>query len=41
MRRIAATAGGMLAMLMIGADQAAGQASRTIVTRDAFVSRIG
>jgi hypothetical protein len=41
MRRIAATAGGMLAMLTIGADQAAGQASRTIVTRDAFVSRIG
>jgi len=41
MRRIAATAGGMLALLTIGADQAAGQSSRTIVTRDAFVSRIG
>jgi hypothetical protein len=41
MRRIAATAGGMLALLTIGADDAVGQASRTIVTHDAFVSRIG
>ena len=41
MRRIAATAGGMLALLAVAAAPAAGQSSRTIVTEDAFVTRIG
>jgi hypothetical protein len=41
MRRIAATAGGMLALLAVAATPAAGQSSSTIVTGDASVTRIG
>jgi hypothetical protein len=41
MRRITATAGGMLALLAVAAAPAAGQSPRTIATEDAFVTRIG
>jgi hypothetical protein len=40
MRRLTATAGGMLALLAVAAAPAAGQ-SPTIATEDAFVTRIG
>ncbi len=41
MRRIAATAGGMLVLLAVAAAPAAGQSPSTIVTGDASVTRIG
>jgi hypothetical protein len=41
MRRIAAMAGGMLALLAVAAAPAAGQSPTTIVTGDASVTRIG